>query len=295
VSIALSNVLWGAALVCWLGLIATDPAARRYRWTGLEIPVLAFLAVELVTGLLSDRPMHSVGKMDSEILWVLFLLYGQSTAQPRRYLGFFFAGAALAAVLGVVQIVLDLPPEMKVLGWTKLVSHAGRAKGFYENPITFAEVLLLAATALLSWIRTDPRGRSFLSWGTLGLLLAGMWFSGTRAIWLAFPAALGLWAIVRRDRAIGGAFLAVVLAAGAAMVLSPTYRARAVSVAGVGVDQNANRSNNIRRGVWLECAKPRWNGHNYDPPLISHECSEELRGTAKQACIEMITQFGGTP
>lgn len=44
-----------------------------------------------------------------------------------------------------------------------------------------------------------------------------------------------------------------------------------------------------------DAAKPRWNGHNYDPPLISHECSEELRGTAKQACIEMITQFGGTP
>jgi hypothetical protein len=42
-------------------------------------------------------------------------------------------------------------------------------------------------------------------------------------------------------------------------------------------------------------AKPRWNGHSYDPPLISHECSEELRATAKQACIEMITQFGGTP
>ncbi|HMX42514.1 MAG TPA: hypothetical protein PKB12_02210, partial [Elusimicrobiota bacterium] len=108
-SLAGANLFWGLALGCWLGLLVTDPAARRYRSTGIEIPWLIYLAVELVTALWSDRPAHSLGKVKSEILIVVFLLYAQAPGERRRHVGLFLLGAGIAAALGLVQ---------KSLGWT---------------------------------------------------------------------------------------------------------------------------------------------------------------------------------
>lgn len=254
-SIAVSNILWGLALVCYLGLLGTDPSARKVRATGLEIPIFLFLLIEAVTAALSDRPGHSLGKMKSEMLWVLFFLFAQTESRPRRYLGAFVSGAAVAAGWGLLQVGLNVFfPDMD-FGWKKLMLHNGRAKGFYENPITFAEVLLPAIAVLMGALRRESFTRTWKSGGLLVLLLLGVWTSGTRSVWLALPLTVGLWALVRRDKWMVAVLVLLLAGGGVFVALSPAYRARAVSVVGAGPDMGAQRSNNIRRGMWVRCVE----------------------------------------
>ncbi|HNA60204.1 MAG TPA: O-antigen ligase family protein [Elusimicrobiota bacterium] len=246
-SLAGANLFWGLALGCWLGLLVTDPAARRYRSTGIEIPWLIYLAVELVTALWSDRPAHSLGKVKSEILIVVFLLYAQAPGERRRHVGLFLLGAGIAAALGLVQ---------KSLGWTSegvhglarlLDTHRGRAQGFYSNPITYAEMLLFAIFLSLSRRREDGAGFPRWPWAVFALSVAAAAASATRAIWLAGPLALAVWAFRRKNGRVALALGAVLLGAAAAGVASPAFRARAASI----TDARTDSSHLIRKGVWV--------------------------------------------
>ncbi len=268
-SLAASNILWVAALACVAGLWAADPASRVYRRTGLEFPWAVYLAVEVATAALSVRPGHSLGKVSSEILVVLFLLYAQSPSESRRHIGFFLSGAALAGGLGVAQKALgfswndflDLgirpgwapgwpPPVLRLFSLWR-----GRAVGFYSHPVTYAEMLLPALTLALASACAAPALRGQLNRRASAVkffaVLGGVAASGTRAVWMAVPASLALWAAVRRDRRIAAAAAAVVAAALVAGALSPEFRRRVASVA----DLKANPSNLIRRGVWLASVK----------------------------------------
>lgn len=250
-SLAGANAFWALALACWLGLLAVDPAARRFRPTGLEIPWLLYLAVEVATALLSDRPVHSLGKVKSEILFVVFLLYAQAPAERRRHLGLFLLGAGIAAALGLVQ---------KSLGWTSeglhgiarlLDTHRGRAQGFYSNPITYAEMLLFAIFLSLSRRRSTGAPSAAWPWGVFVLTVAAAAASATRAVWLAGPLALGGWALWRRDRRVALALGAVLLGAGVTGLASPAFRARAASI----TDARTDTSHLIRKGVWVRCVE----------------------------------------
>lgn len=249
-SIALSNILWGAALLLWgLTLITERP---RYRWTGLEIPWLSFLGIGLLTAILSARPLHSVHSFRSDVLVVVFLLASQtgSAAALRKRLAFFAVGATAAACFGILQRVLGLegtsaltagPP---LQGIARLLSlHAGRVQGFYNHPVTYAEMLLLAGTLIIGfWLQNQNR-----KWGAAVLSIGGaILFSQTRGVWIATALTLGGWGLLRRDKKIGVILIACVVLFASFLALSPNLRSRAVSLS----DTKKNESNLIRLGLW---------------------------------------------
>lgn len=249
-SIALSNVLWGAALLFWgITLIRERPG---YRWTGLEIPWLSFLGVGLLTAFISARPLHSVHSFRSDILAVVFLLASQtgSAAALRKRLTFFAVGATAAACLGILQKLLGyegssvLSVGSPFQGIVRLLSlHAGRAQGFYNHPVTYAEMLFLAGTMMVGWWLQNPNRK----WGWAALSVGGaILFSQTRGVWLATAFTLGGWGLLRRDKKIGVILVACLVLFGSFLVVSPNLRNRAVSIS----DAKKNVSNLIRLGLW---------------------------------------------
>lgn len=232
---------------------------RPVRLTGLELPFLAYLLWEVLTAALSERPGHSLGKVKSEVLALVFLLAyaGQDAAAVRRHLKIFAGAAGLAAALGLLQRLLgfsftdfrdtgarpawgeNLPPAVLNV----FSDWGGRAVGFYSHPITYAEMLLLAGALALGWALARGGARR---WGLAGLLAAGIAASGTRGVWLALAATLGLWALITRDKRLWAALGALGLAVGLAIATSPAIRARAAGLVHVTADD----SNRIRLGLW---------------------------------------------
>lgn len=256
-SIALSNVLWGLSLLLWgVTLVTNRP---RYRWTGLELPYLVGLGIAVVTTLTSAHPLHGLHSLRSEILVVVFVLAAQTGngVALRKRLVFFSIGAMVAGGWGILQWAIGfewnsllgmgaLPEKLRGLpsGLVRLFSlHAGRAQGFYNHPITFAEMLLLSGALILgSWL---VERRPF--WLVAGALVGGaILLSQTRSVWMAMFLMLGAWVFLRREKNVLAAALILVAVFGLCLGGSPTLRGRAASI----VDTQRNGSNLIRMGLW---------------------------------------------
>lgn len=256
-SIALSNVLWGLSLLLWgVTLVTNRP---RYRWTGLELPYLVGLGIAVVTTLASAHPLHGLHSLRSEILVVVFVLAAQTGngVALRKRLVFFSIGAMLAGGWGILQWAIGfewnsllgmgaLPEKLRGLpsGLVRLFSlHAGRAQGFYNHPITFAEMLLLSGALILgSWL---VERRPF--WLVAGALVGGaILLSQTRSVWMAMFLMLGAWVFLRREKNVLAAALILVAVFGLCLGGSSTLRGRAASI----VDTQRNGSNLIRMGLW---------------------------------------------
>jgi len=259
-SIAASNVAGGLALLSAAAVWALDPASRRYRWTGVEIPWALLFAAAIVSSLLAEDPSRSLGKLRPEYLILFFVLAAQAhtPGDARRSLSLYAAAAGLAGLWGAVQAAVGvnyspfhrdilIPPGME--HWPRwfleaLALQNGRAAGFFSHPLTYAEVLLLAWPLLLAGLL---RGGKALLWlFGLALVSAGLLVSGSRTVWATVPLLLLVWAVVRRDKRVGVALLLALVGFGAALAGSPALRQRAASVAALGKDP----SSQIRWSIW---------------------------------------------
>ncbi|MBL0058462.1 MAG: O-antigen ligase family protein [Elusimicrobia bacterium] len=252
-SIAISNLFWGVALLMVLVTLAVE--RPRFRWTGVELPWVAGIGIAVFSGLLSDRPAHSLWSLRSEILVVVFLLAAHTGEAPalRQRLSLFAVGATVAGGLGILQ---------KGLGWSagstpawaavlpgKLVhllcTWGGRAIGFYNHPITFAEMLLLAGALVLglALVRLRP------VWAASGaILFLAVLASGTRGVWMAMFITLSLWGFLRRDRKVLGVFLLLAALSALLVSVSPGLRGRTASI----VNTKSDSSNRIRMGLYAK-------------------------------------------
>jgi hypothetical protein len=148
ISIALSNVMWGGALLMGLWLWAKNKF--RVNWTGVELPWILFLSAGIVAAAGADNPARAIRSLRGEILAAIFLLAAHGVGDGWKQLRLFSAGAIIAAVWGLVQkgVGLEGPLSSPWLG--RLISlKSGRSPGFYSHPITFAEMLLLAGAVIL--------------------------------------------------------------------------------------------------------------------------------------------------
>lgn len=256
-SIALSNVLWGVSLLLWGVTFLTNRS--RYRRTGLELPYLVGLGIAFLATLTSAHVLHGLHSLRSEILIAVFLLAAQTGTREnvQKRLLFFSVGAVVAACLGILQWAIGyewnsvlgiaaLPEKLRFLpsGVARLFSlHAGRAQGFYNHPITFAEMLLLSGAVLLgSWLVE----RKYL-WVGAGAMVGGaILLSQTRSVWLAMFLMLGAWAFIKKEKKVMATGMILVVIFGVCLGLSPTLRGRAASI----VDTQQNQSNLIRMGLW---------------------------------------------
>lgn len=256
-SIALSNVLWGVSLLLW-GVISLTTRSR-YQWTGLELPYLVGLGIAFLATLSSPHVVHGLHSLRSEILVAVFVLAAQTGTREnvKKRLMIFSVGAVVAACLGLLQWAIGvewnpvlglgaLPEKLRGLpsGVARLFSlHAGRAQGFYNHPITFAEMLLLSGSVLLgSWLVE----RKYF-WVLAGAVVGGaILFSQTRSVWLAMFLVLGAWAFIKKDKKVMATGLILVVIFGVCLGMSPALRGRAASI----VDTQQNQSNLIRMGLW---------------------------------------------
>jgi len=256
-SIALSNALWGVSLLLWAAVLWTKRS--RYRWTGLEWPYLVGLGIAVFATLMSDSVWHGLRALRSEILVVVFILAAQTgdSVSLRKRLYFFSLGALVAAGWGYLQWTLgfewsstlgigSLPEKIQFLPTrlARLLSlHAGRAQGFYNHPITFAEMLLLSGAVILGSWKVERK----LFWPLAGSAVVGaILLSQTRGVWMAMFFLLGLWTVVRKDKKILAVASGLVLLFALCLGFSPRLRGRAVSI----MDTHQNESNLIRMGLW---------------------------------------------
>ena len=113
-------------------------------------------------------------------------------AQRRGWSMLLLTFVAVAAGL----VTLDIGVTVLIRsGWTALVHFVSfQISGFSQNPNAFAFVLLLALAALIT-LRLPPRMHSAL----IAILVAGIWFSGSRAGLVTMIALIGAALVMRAN------------------------------------------------------------------------------------------------
>jgi putative inorganic carbon (HCO3(-)) transporter len=242
ISIALSNVMWGGALLMGLWLWAKNKF--RVNWTGVELPWILFLSAGIVAAAGADNPARAIRSLRGEILAAIFLLAAHGVGDGWKQLRLFSAGAIIAAVWGLVQkgVGLEGPLSSPWLG--RLISlKSGRSPGFYSHPITFAEMLLLAGAVILG-LGLAGRMRRWVP--ALAAVSAAALLSQTRGVWLAMGFLLLAWTVLRRDHRVAKVLGILVVGLGLVFVLSSDLRHRVASIS----DTKTDLSNRIRMGLW---------------------------------------------
>jgi O-antigen ligase len=238
-SIAAANIAGGAALALWLAVLWKYPSRRGWRKTGVEVPWVLFLAAGVLSAVFSVGPERSAGKLAADVLIVVLAAASQGPSGPqaaRRMAAWWMAGSALAGVGSVVSSL------------TGVNLSVGRARGFFNHPVTYGEVALLGVLVSLGWVLTEKSARRWGAAAAGTACLAGLFLSRTRGALLGFGVALALWGVVRRDKRIVAVLaLGMVLTAGA-IGFSPSWRERWAGV----VHPQADSSGATRLGIWVK-------------------------------------------
>jgi len=267
ISIAVGNAGWGIALLFFLIKAVAERKTFSWKKTGLEGPVALYLGVTLLTCLTASSMSVSLKHLDSELLLVIFFLAAQfqDGRQAERHLKVFLAGAAVAAALGVFQSLsgaywdvlanqLFGPPWIQRLPLSvgrKLSQWNWRSTGFFNHPLTYAEVLLMAFAVFFGRVFSTKRMVGYVLYGlSLTLVTGAVIASQSRGVWIAMAALLFLWSVVKKQRKLFYAILIMGTAGLVAIVTTPKYSDRLESVYMI-----THPSNAIRLGLWYTAAK----------------------------------------
>jgi O-antigen ligase len=228
VSITVAETALALLAVRFMVRLATGRA--RGDWA-LGLVAAAWVAVSLLSALLSSRPGASLADMKSVLLIAtVFVLIDvlADRAEIERWGRWLFGLLAAVAVVGTLQVLLCpwLAGLEPLLG--RVARKCGRAHAFYSIYMTLAGVLSLIMLVSLPVVLGVPRARA--RWGFLGWLACGAGLIATyvRGAWVGFLAGIAvLLGLTPRRRWI------VVAGAGAVMMLlllTPGLRQRALSI-----------------------------------------------------------------
>ena len=256
ISIAATQIGLGIAAV---GLLCAAIAGWRPRRSPLDAPLLALIAISILSDVLSPFGPPGFG---FATLWRsalgFWVVYQGLSFEPRaagRLVLFSAAGLALSSVVGLVQYRtgIDLVHWLGLReqpAWVEAPGAAGRygAMGFFTSRLTFghnASVLLaLLASALASG--DLPRRLRWPAIAAAALAFAAVLATFDRAAWLGL--AVAALVIAAAQRRTGRALLVGIGAGAAAFLLLPQVRARFASAFDV-------RGNADRVFVWSRAAE----------------------------------------
>ena len=201
-SITLSESALALLTLLWLWRLR-DPAVRATARLPLWRPVLAFSALSLASALASGYPATSL--VASKGLLLVAALYVTADALPgpeaaHRFLAALAVMAAIAAVVGLLQVGLCPGPEPDYGSRAWLYHRCFRARGFFSIYMTLAGVLNLVLLATLPLLLP---GKALTRWliPPWALTLAGLIATDTRGAWIGFiSGALALLPMTRRGR-----------------------------------------------------------------------------------------------
>jgi len=228
-----------SAIVLGAVVVVTGVLLRAVRYPRLPLTIwaiLAFLAVQAVSIPLGIHPMRSL-RFFPHYSWVLLfpLVFWGLLAEPtaRRWgVRILVIGAALAGFYGVAQHYtaavwfIKTPEALPAGGYI--------AVGTLGHHLTYSGVLLPIFFLSLGMI-LDQRPRWLWALASAGILL-GLIFSAARSAWIGLAAGILLFGFLRGRRWFVGTALTGALVLAAILVLSPSMRARAVTLADVGDD-----------------------------------------------------------
>ncbi|HRZ87099.1 MAG TPA: hypothetical protein P5287_04715, partial [bacterium] len=197
-SIAASQAAIITALVAWL-LAAI--AGRRWEWKKnvMTIPVVIFLATQLLSVILSIDVMRSVKEFKSywHIL-VFFLVVNRCDEKTaRRGIAALLAAAGISALVGIGQSLYTV-----VVRHGLLIDH--RITGTMGMHMTYSGVVMMATLVALSLSLSGGvrRNMRLLAAGTLALTSCALALSLTRSAWLGLAAGAVAIALVKERRLI---------------------------------------------------------------------------------------------
>jgi putative inorganic carbon (hco3(-)) transporter len=227
-SISVSQITL-AALAVWV-LVA--------RWAGrlaplgapLLAPLVAFAAWSVVTALASARPLESLVACKSLLNFAALLVLVNALSDAtlvRRFATWLVLALAVAAVIGIVQVVACPGPEATAHGSAlvdRFLRKCTRARGFYSIYMTLGGVLALALTMVLPRLARLSAGTWWLA-PVCVIVGAGLALTYVRGAWLGFAAgAVAAMAGLGRRGVLAG--LALVLLVAALLVGLPGVNAR---------------------------------------------------------------------
>ncbi len=210
-------------------------------WHKLFVPLLAYIAWNIVSAALSERPGHSLGAvLDNEWpLLVMVSLYWAvgSEKQLDSLMKVFLAASSVAVIYAVWQTVGGVEfyrgMNLEPMGWGFF-----RAVGFYGFYLTFA------AFAMTVFFYSASFAFELKKWPfavLAGMTILAVAATFARSIWISLAAAVPLFAFTR-GRKSGMIVVAALVLLGVGGVLSvPALRSRAESI--VSPAQNETRLN----------------------------------------------------
>ncbi len=221
--------------------------AIRIQFGFLVIPFLIFLfAIGIsVTGALSlQASVKELVKFAEMLLayWLVIQFDRESETSDfaRNLLAAIFLAGLAEALVGIYQYRYQVGPEGFLLNGT------GRAFGTFEQPNPFAGylglIIPLAFGAVLGSITLRKKvlqpanlALALLALGSMGAMLAALYFSQSRGAWLGVAAALGVVLIVRSRRAAlfglaAAALVAVIVLLGQMNIIPDVVTARFAGV-----------------------------------------------------------------
>lgn len=216
-------------LLLMLGALAVQvlTGRRKLVWTSLDVPVLLWIAVGLISALLNGGGLVQTGAglramLQYYLLALIISNAGLDRQRLRSLLIGLFGLVTLLALHGVYQRVAGVPTPPEWLDVTE--QHIGtRAFGTMANPNTYAGYLALFAAPLLALFTVRMgAGARLLVTGSLLTVVLAILFSLSRSAWMALALAMVLISIAR-DRRI---MLLLIVGALLLPAVSPTMAGR---------------------------------------------------------------------
>ena len=243
----------GIAFLGWLGEGLVNKT-WNVRWHPAFFPLAVYLAWNVLSAALSERPAHSLGALlDNEWpLFIMLMLYWTVDEEGflKKVLLVFLSSASIAIVYAVWQTVagVELYRHMPL---DPMGSGFFRAVGFYSFYLTFA-AFAMAVFFFSASSAFETKKLYFIALSLLSFVAVVGTFA--RSMWLSFAAAIPLFAFTRSRRTglLVSSSLLVVFAA--AMIFVPTLRQRADSILEPG--QNETRLNLWKTAVKVSEANP---------------------------------------
>ena len=233
-SIVLAHIALGLWLLIWF--ISLAIGHRRWIRTPLDLPVLIFLGVDLVTGLLGIDPMRSLVHFVS--LWhvAIYLLVVNTVRDEvwlRRGLAVLLVTVGLNAGYGLAQYFGDGLYLFRELDSTvRWAEGVNREIGTFSHSMTFAGQMMLVGlmgAALLLWRK---RGAPGMRWVIpVVVIFTALAFSYTRSAWLGGALGLITLGFMKGRRTAMGIGVAAVLVVSLIALLQPAYWDRIKSIA----------------------------------------------------------------
>ena len=247
-SIVAAHITLGLWLLLWLVSLALKQT--HWKRTPLDMPVLIFLGVDLITAILGVNPKGSLVHFVSLWHMAIYLLVVNTITDRRwieRSLVVLLVAVGLNASYGIVQHFWDGMYFFRNIEETARWSIENRELGTFGHSMTFAGQMTLVGLmglSILIWWKKFP---GMLWWGIPVAVIFFAWvFSYTRGAWVGGVAGMIALGALKGKRAVVGICLGLTLLVVLVSSFEENFLSRIKSIADPNNHSNFTRINMLK-------------------------------------------------